>query len=162
LQFSPWDLTHTEKKMRIRTLLSAIGLVGGIAATMHAQDTTQEKKPGGLNKVAHDISKTSKKAGRDVKAELKRASSTTHHALKTTGNGIKDEAKEATGYVPPDSGHKPGGLNKAAREVSKVGKKAGAQAKNGVKKTGAEAHGAATDVGKATKDTLKKVKPPTR
>lgn len=144
--------------MRFNTLILAFGIVG-LAATAGAQDTTA-KKPGGLNKVAHDVSKASKKAGRDAKSALKDASSDTHQTLKKAGNDTKDEAKRVTHYVPPDSGHKPGGLNKVARNVSKTGKKAGADAKNAVKHTAAEAHGEVTTAGKAAKDTLKKVKPP--
>jgi hypothetical protein len=145
--------------MRFNTIILALGFAG-LAATANAQDTVPAKKPGGLNKVAHDISKTSKKAGRDAKAALKDASSDTHQALKKAGNDTKDEAKRDTHYVPPEPGHKPGGLNKAAREVSKVGKKSGANAKHAVKTTASEAHGEVTTAGKAAKDTLKKIKPP--
>ena len=49
---------------RIAALAAALSLYG--AATAGAQQ--DEHKPGGLNKVAHDISKTSKKAGQDTKA----------------------------------------------------------------------------------------------
>jgi hypothetical protein len=146
--------------MRVHRIIMTLGLVTAFATVAGAQDTTQGKKPGGLNKVAHDVSKASKKAGRDAKEGLKDASSSTHHVLKKAGNDTKAEAKRATGYVPPDSGHKPGGLNKAAREVSKVGKKTGAKAKHGLKKEASETHGALTTAGKATKDTLKAVKPP--
>ena len=144
--------------MRFRTVMLALGFVS-LAATARAQDTTA-KKPGGLNKVAHDVSKASKKAGRDAKAALKDASSDTHRALKKAGNDTKDEAKRATNYTPPDSGHKPGGLNKVARQVSSTGKKTGANAKHTVKRVSSEAHGEVTTAGKAAKDTLKKVKPP--
>jgi gas vesicle protein len=146
--------------MRIHRIIMTVGLATAFAGVLGAQEPTEAKKPGGLNKVAHDVSKASKKAGRDAKEGLKDASSATHQTLKKAGNDTKAEAKRATGYVPPDSGHKPGGLNKAAREVSKVGKKTGAKAKHGVKKGASEAHGALTTAGKATKDTLKAIKPP--
>lgn len=146
--------------MRVHRIIMTLGMVTAFAAVAHAQDTTEGKKPGGLNKVAHDVSKASKKAGRDAKAGLKDASSATHHTLKKAGNDSKAEAKRATGYVPPDSGHKPGGLNKAARDVSKTGKKTGARVKHAVKDESSEAHGALTKTGKAAKDTLKTVKPP--
>src|SRR4051812_35561251 len=146
--------------MRLYRIITTLGMVAAFGAVAHAQDSTGGKKPGGLNKVAHDVSKASKKAGRELKSDLKDAGSATHHALKHAGNATKAEAKDATGYVPPDSGHKPGGLNKAAREVSKAGKKTGAKAKHGVKKEAAGAHGALTTTGKATKDTLKTIKPP--
>lgn len=146
--------------MRIHQAVVAFGLITALGAVAGAQDSTPAKKPGGLNKVAHNISKASKKAGRDVKEEAKAAGSATHKTLKKAGNDTKNEAKRETGYVPPDSGHKPGGLNKVARNVSKAGKKAGADVKNGVKGGASSTHEALTDAGKATKDTLKKVKPP--
>jgi hypothetical protein len=145
--------------MRIHRLIGTLGMLTALAAVARAQD--EPKKPGGLNKVAHNVSKASKKAGRDIKEEAKAASSSTHKVLKKAGNDTKNEAKEVTGYVPPDSGHKPGGLNKVARNVSKAGKKAGAQAKHTVKGGATETHEALTSTGKAAKDTLKKVKPPT-
>src|SRR3954471_15828727 len=147
--------------MRLHRIITTLGMATAFAAVAHAQDTTEAKKPGGLNKVAHDVSKASKKAGRALKEDVKDASSATHHTLKKAGNDTKAEAKRATGYVPPDSGHKPGGLNKAAREVSKAGKKNGAKAKHALKKESSEAHGALTTTGKAAKDTVKTIKPPT-
>ena len=68
--------------------LAAIAIIAAPAA--RAQDTNSHK-PGGLNKVAHDISNTSKKAGRDTKAELHRDGSRTHNALKDAGNETKTE-----------------------------------------------------------------------
>jgi len=50
--------------LRIAALAAALSLYG--AATAGAQQ--EEHKPGGLNKVAHDISKTSKKAGSNLRA----------------------------------------------------------------------------------------------
>jgi hypothetical protein len=145
--------------MRVHRIIMTFGMVAAFAAVGGAQDTAS--KPGGLNKVAHDVSKASKKAGRALKAGVKSASSAAHHSLKKTGNATKDEAKEATGYVPPPSGQKPGGLNKAAREVSTTGKKTGAHAKHALKKTSSQAHGALTTTGKAVKDSAKVIKPPT-
>ena len=84
--------------MRVQQVVVSLGMIAAFAAVARAQDTTEAKKPGGLNKVAHDVSKASKKAGRDIKAEAKRASSSTHRTLKKAGNDTKDEAKEATGY----------------------------------------------------------------
>jgi hypothetical protein len=55
----------------------------------------------GLNKVAHDISKTSEKAGRDIKAETKRASSKAHNELTDAGNATKKTLKKATGIKAP-------------------------------------------------------------
>ena len=146
--------------MRIQRIVGTLGMVAAFAAVAGAQDTTPAKKPGGLNKIAHDVSKTSKKAGRDIKEEAKRTSSSTHKILKKAGNDTKAEAKRETGYVPPEPGHKPGGLNRVARNVSKTSKKAGAQAKHTVKSGATETHEVLTNTGKAAKDTLKKVKPP--
>jgi hypothetical protein len=136
----------------------AFGIAAGlVAAPLAAQDTTA-KKPGGLNKVAHDVSKTMKKAGQDTKAEVKRASSGAHRALKANGNAVKREAKETTGITTktPDSTHKPGGLNKVARDVSHASKETGAKAKHAVKKTASAAHKEATEAGKSTKEAVKK------
>src|SRR5829696_6657231 len=72
---------------RIAALATALSLYG--AATVGAQQA-EEKKPGGLNKVARDISKTSKKAGRDTKAEVKRVKSKAHGAATEAGKSVKD------------------------------------------------------------------------
>jgi len=118
-------------------------------APLRAQDTTT-KKPGGLNKVAHDISKTMKKAGRDTKAEVKRDASKTHQALTKAGNDTKTAAGEVTGI------HKVGGdVGKAAKKVSGVSKKTGAKAKHTVKHAKAAAHADLTKAGKAAKDSVK-------
>jgi len=128
---------------------------GEVAATAGAQDAN---KPGGLNKVAHDISKTSKKAGRDIKAETKRAGSKTHNALTDAGNDTKAELKRATGIKAPQS-HQPGGLNKVARDVSHASKKAGSEAKGDLKTVKGGAHATTTEAGKSVKDTVLKGKP---
>jgi hypothetical protein len=114
--------------LRIAALAAALSLYG--AATAGAQQ--EEHKPGGLNKVAHDISKTSKKAGRDTKAEIKRDASKTHNALTDAGNDTKAGLKKATGIKAPQS-HQPGGLNKVARDISHASKKAGSEAKGDLK-----------------------------
>jgi hypothetical protein len=46
--------------------------------------------PGGLNKVAHDVSNTSKKAGSDIKAEKNRVKSKGHGAATEAGKSLKD------------------------------------------------------------------------
>ena len=145
--------------MRFRHAVAAIVTFGALAAhavPAAAQDTTHAK-PGGLNKVARNISKTAKKAGRDTKAEIKRASSGAHRALKANGIAAKETMKDATGITTPapDSAHKPGGLNKLARDVSHTSKKTGAKAKHAVKKTASRTHSELTKAGKAVKDTLK-------
>src|SRR5215217_8495142 len=114
--------------VRIAAFAAVLSLYG--AANAGAQQA-EEKKPGGLNKVAHDISKTSKKAGRDTKAEVKRAGSKAHNGLTDAGNETKTVLQKTTGIKGSQS-HQPGGLNKVARNVSKAGKKAGSQAKGEV------------------------------
>ena len=138
--------------VRIAALAAALSLYG--AATAGAQDAN---KPGGLNKVAHDISKTSKKAGRDIKAETKRASSKAHNELTDAGNATKKTLKKATGIKAPQS-HQPGGLNKVARDISKTSKKAGSDTKAEVKRVKGKAHGTSTEAGKSLKDTVLKSK----
>src|SRR5215210_3081512 len=73
--------------VRIAALAAVLSLYS--AATVGAQQA-EEKKPGGLNKVAHDVSKTSKKAGRDTKAEVKRVGSKAHGAATEAGKSVKD------------------------------------------------------------------------
>jgi hypothetical protein len=135
--------------MRIRYMLAATIVAGAIAAPVHAQDTTA-KKPGGVNKVAHDASKTVKKAGQDTKAEVHRDASTAHQDLTTAGNKTKEVAGNATGI------HKIGGsVGAAAESVSHASKEAGAKAKHAIKKTGSDAH---DDLSKVGKDAKKDVK----
>lgn len=131
-------------------LLSVLGPM-----SVHAQDTT---KPGGLNKVAHDISKTAKKAGRDTKAEVKRDAGKAHHALKKAGNETKSALKKTTGIKGSQS-KESGGLNKVARDVSSSSKKAARHAKAEKNKTKSKTHAALTETGKSLKDTTLKGKP---
>jgi hypothetical protein len=139
--------------VRIAALAAALSLCG--LATARAQD---DHKPGGLNKVAHDISNTSKKAGRDTKAEVKRDASKAHGALKKAGNETKTELKKTTGIKGSQSKN-PGGLNKIARNVSNTSKKAGRDIKAEKNRVKSKAHGAATEAGKSMKDTVLKQKP---
>ena len=140
--------------VRIAALAAALSLYGVAAGAQQAE----EKKPGGLNKVAHDISKTSKKAGRDTKAELKRGSSKAHNALTDAGNDTKAELKRATGIKAPQS-EQPGGLNKVARDISKTSKKAASDAKAEKNRAKSNVHGELTEAGKSVKDTTLKAKP---
>jgi hypothetical protein len=137
--------------------VAAVAVVGLFAALpARAQDTTH--KPGGLNKVAHDVSNTAKKAGRDTKAEVKRDASTTHGALQNAGNETKTVLKKTTGIHGSHNAH-PGGLNKVAHDISNTSKKAASDAKGAVRHDKAEAHGALTEKGKSIKDTTLKGKP---
>ena len=142
-------------QIRIAALAAALSLCG--AATVRAQ-SADDHKPGGLNKVAHDISNTSKKAGRDTKAEIKRDASKAHGALKEAGNETKTTLKKTTGIKGSQS-KDPGGLNKVARNISNTSKKAGRDLKAEKNRTKSKAHAAATEAGKSVKDTVLKQKP---
>ena len=142
-------------KVKLRYIVAATALAFTVPLAAHAQDT---HKPGGLNKVAHDVSKTAKKAGRDTKAEVKRGSSKAHNALTDAGNDTKAELKRTTGIKGSQS-HQPGGLNKVARDISKTSKKAASDAKAEKNRAKSDAHGALTEAGKSAKDTTLKGKP---
>jgi hypothetical protein len=141
--------------MRIRFLAMIAVATGALAVPLRAQDTSA--KPGGLNKAAHDVSKTMKKAGKDTKAEVHRGAAKAHETLTKAGNKTKAELKQTTGVTvaSPDAEHKPGGLNKVARDVSHTSKKVGAKAKHGIKKTASEAHGELSTTGKKAKEEIK-------
>jgi Skp family chaperone for outer membrane proteins len=130
--------------------LAALALL--VALPARAQDT---HKPGGINKVARDVSKTMKKAGRDTKAEVKRDASKTHNALTDAGNETKTTLKKTTGIKGSKNPH-PGGLNKVAHDISNTSKKAGSDAKAEKNRVKSNLHGKATDAGKEAK---KEVKP---
>lgn len=141
--------------LRFALLSTAFTLVA--AGSAQAQDSTH--KPGGLNKVAHDVSNTVKKAGRDTKAEVHRDASKTHNTLKDAGNDTKTVLKRTTGIHGSHNKH-PGGLNKVAHDISNASKKAGSDAKGGVREAKSDAHGALTEKGKSIKDTtLRNAKP---
>jgi len=143
-------------KVQLRHLVAAAALALTAPLVARAQDTAH--KPGGLNKVAHDVSNTAKKAGRDTKAEVKRDAGKTHQTLKHAGNETKTELKKTTGIKGSQSKH-PGGLNKVAREVSGTTKHAARHAKAEKNKVKSSAHGALTETGKSIKDTTLKGKP---
>jgi len=140
--------------MRIQYVIGAALALSALSAPLRAQE---DKKPGGLNKIAHDVSKTVKKAGRDTKAEVHRDASKTHNVLTKAGNDTKAELKRTTGVTSqsPDAEHKPGGVNKLARDISHESKKVGSKAKHGVKKAGSETHKELTKAGKDTKAAVK-------
>ena len=140
--------------IRVAALAAALSLCS--VATVRAQ--ADEHKPGGLNKVAHNISKASKKAGRDTKAEIKRDASKAHGALTDAGNETKTVLKKTTG-IKGSKSKDPGGLNKVARDISKTSKKAGSDIKAEKNRVKSKAHGAATEAGKSVKDTVLKTNP---
>src|SRR5260221_1215558 len=96
---------------RVRIAAAAALVFFGVLPAA-AQDTSSHK-PGGLNKVAHDVSNTVKKAGRDTKAEARRDESKTHSALQKAGNDTKTEIKRTTGMKSPEAEHR-AGLNTVA------------------------------------------------
>jgi len=142
------------RHVRFAVLAAALS-VFAVSSTARAQEA---HKPGGLNKVAHDVSNTAKKAGRDTKAEVKRDASKTHNALTDAGNDTKAQLKRTTGIKGSQS-HQPGGLNKVARNVSKTSKKAASDAKAEKNRAKSDVHGALTETGKSVKDTTLKGKP---
>ena len=134
--------------------VAAFALIGAVPA--HAQDTSAAAhKPGGLNKIAHNVSSTMKKAGRDTKAELHRDGSRTHNALTDAGNNTKAELKRTTGIHGSHNAH-PGGLNKVAHDISNASKRAGSDTKAEKNRVKSRAHAAATDEGKDVKEAVKK------
>lgn len=139
----------------VRLALFAAALLVGIASSARAQD---DHKPGGLNKVAHDVSNTMKKAGRDTKAEAHRDGSRTHNALKDAGNDTKSTLKKTTGIHGSHNPH-PGGLNKVAHNISNASKHAASQAKAEKNEIKSDAHGAASETGRSVKDEARKVNP---
>jgi hypothetical protein len=145
-------------KTQIRFALgaAALALLGALPA--RAQDTSSHK-PGGVNAVAHNVSNTAKKAGRDTKAEVKRDADKTHDALKDAGNNTKTVIKKTTGLKGSTNPH-PGGLNAVAHNVSNTSKKAASDTKAEVKRDKSKLHGAATETGKSIKDTTLKGKKP--
>jgi hypothetical protein len=131
--------------------VAALLLVTG--GTARAQDTAS--KPGGLNKVGHDVSNTMKKAGRDTKAEVKRDASKTHNTLTDAGNATKTKIKKTTG-IKGSQAEQPGGVNKVARQVSHASKEAGSKLKAEKNEAKSSAHGVLTQAGKSVKDTALK------
>lgn len=140
----------------VRLALVAAALTLGTATAARAQD---DHKPGGLNKVAHDVSNTVKKAGRDTKAEVHRDASKTHNALTDAGNETKTVLKKTTGIHGSHNKH-PGGLNKVAHNISNASKRAASDTKAEKNRVKSNAHGAASDAGREVKEDAKKVTKP--
>jgi hypothetical protein len=136
-------------------IAGAVALFAALPA--RAQDTSSHK-PGGLNKVAHNVSKTVKKAGQDTKAEVHRDASKTHNALTDAGNDTKTVLKKTTGIKGSTNPH-PGGLNKVAHDISNTSKKAASDTKAEKNRVKSNLHGKATETGKSIKDTTLKSKP---
>ncbi len=139
---------------QFRYALTVAALSVCTAGASLAQEQPPKKEPGGVNKVAQNVSKTMKKAGRDTKAQVKRSSSDVHWAAKDAGNATKKTLSKATG-IKGSQKENPGGLNKAARDVSKTLKKAGRDTRDEKNRVKAKAHATATDAGKAAKSAVK-------
>ncbi|HTR78883.1 MAG TPA: hypothetical protein VMH39_12260, partial [Gemmatimonadaceae bacterium] len=103
--------------------------------------------------VAHNVSATVKKAGRDTKSAVKHAASATHRNLRTLGNHTKAALKKATGIT--SRANHPGGLNRVARNVSGAFKAAGSQLKRGVRSGKASVHRVLKKTGRGVKSALK-------
>jgi hypothetical protein len=144
--------------MNTRVRFAAVAAALSIFTLSTTAGAQEEHKPGGLNKVAHDVSSTVKKAGRDTKAEVKRDASKTHNTLTDAGNNTKAQLKRTTGIKGSQS-NQPGGLNKVARNISKTSKKAGSDAKAEKNRAKSHVHGDLTEAGKTVKDTVLKGKP---
>ena len=130
--------------------VAALALFAALPA--RAQD---DHKPGGLNKVAHDVSNTVKKAGRDTKGEVHRDASRTHNTLKDAGNNTKTVLKKTTGIHGSHNAH-PGGLNKVAHDISNASKHAASDVKSEKNRVKAKGHAEATETGKDIKEAAKK------
>lgn len=139
----------------IRLTVAAAFMAGALAASAVGAQQDTAHKPGGLNKVAHDVSSTVKKAGRDTKAETKRVASATHGTLKRTGRGAKADLKRATGDTLPKPHHKPGGLNKIVRDASGGMKKVGRAAKSDLHQAGSSTHKELKNAGNGAKAAVK-------
>lgn len=140
-----------------RLALLALAALLAVGAPALAQDSARAKKPGGLNKVAREVSATSKKAGRKLKENVKDLSADAHRELTKAGKDTKAELKRTTGITSksPSATHKPGGVNKVARDISSASKKAGAKLKGNAKKGSSHAHHELTKAGKDTKAAAK-------
>jgi hypothetical protein len=142
--------------VRSAVVAAALALVAATSARAQAPD---DHKPGGLNKVAHDVSNTAKKAGRDTKAEIKRDASKGHHVAQDAGNETKTVLKKTTGIHGSNSQH-PGGLNKVARDISKTGKTAARATRDEKNRVKSNAHADLKETGVTVKDTLLRGKKP--
>ena len=133
--------------LSVRSLITLAAIAGAVAALPAGaqQDTTHPTTP-------HAVAKD---AGRTAKSGAKSVGSTIHHGLKHAGRNLKSTAAKVVGDTVPEApGHKPGGLNKVARDVSGAAKKAGRSAKSGVHTAGSKTHKALKSPGRAVKDSI--------
>lgn len=123
-----------------------------VARPASAQDTTHH---GGVNGAARAVSGAAKSVGRTAKADTKSVTSKVHHVLKKAGRRTKATLSHAVGDTVHDPNHKPGGLNKVARDVSKSMKHAGRAAKSSVHEGASDAHKTLQKTGNAVKKSVK-------
>lgn len=127
--------------MRVQQFLITAAIGALLAAPASAQS---------IKKVTSEAHHELKKAGNGIKAGAKEAGSETHQVLTKAGNGTKTALGNATGI------HKVGGsVGKAARSVSRGGKRVARRAKHGLKSSKAAAHADLTKAGKDTKAAIK-------
>lgn len=140
--------------LRPSTLAVIATLAGALVAhpAFAQQDTTHH---GGVSGVARDVSGAAKTAGRSAKAGTKKVASKTHQVLKKTGRATKSKISHAVGDTIHDPNHKPGGLNKVARDVSGSVKHAGRTAKSGLHEGASDTHKALQKAGKDAKTAVK-------
>jgi len=131
--------------MRVQRYLITVAIGALLAAPAGAQSVKKV-----TSKAHHEL----KEAGNGIKAGAKLAGSETRQGLTNAGNETKTVLGNATGI------HKVGGdVGKAARAVSRGGKKVARSAKHHLKRSKAAAHGELTKAGKDTKAALKGEKP---
>jgi hypothetical protein len=138
---------------RPATLITIATLAGALAARPAlAQDTTHH---GGVNGAARAVSGAVKAVGRGAKSGVKTVTSGTHKVLKKAGRGTKSTLAHAVGDTVHHPNHKPGGLNKVARDFSKSVKHVGRAAKSGVHEEASDAHKTLQKNGKNLKKSVK-------
>jgi hypothetical protein len=103
-----------------------------------------------IKKVGAQVHHALKKTGNEIKEVGGEVGSATHRTLKKAGNDTKNELKRTTGGVKIR-----GDVGKAANNVSKTGKKVGRAAKKDVKKSSSQAHHELTKTGKDAKEAVK-------
>lgn len=72
------------------------GIKQGLKNATGDTGSKPKSKPGGLNKVAHDVSNSVKHVGRAAKSDLHGAASGAHGDLTTAGNNAKGSMKDST------------------------------------------------------------------
>jgi Flp pilus assembly pilin Flp len=127
--------------MRIHQLVVIAALVSVAPVAAGAQS---------IKKVGAEVHHTLKKTGNVVKESACQVGAATHRTLKKAGRDSKAELKRTTGAKPIG-----GDVGKAARQVSKSGKKFGRSAKKEVKSTSSAAHRDLTKTGTEAKQVIK-------